>query len=67
MTKLTVAALIHYPVKSLAGIALTSAEITSKGIKGDREWMVVKQNGKMLTQRQAPKMVTIQPKLSDRG
>lgn len=67
MDTLTVAALIHYPIKSLAGIALASAEITSKGIKGDREWMVVKNNGKMLTQRQAPKMVTIQPTLTEHG
>lgn len=61
----TIHSLWVYPVKSFRGIALERAELTSKGIKHDREWMVVKPNGRMLTQRQAPQMANIATALSE--
>lgn len=67
MNSATIASLTLYPVKSLAGVQVTSVEVTPKGLLGDREWMVIKPNGKMLTQRQAPKMVMVQPRIDGRA
>jgi uncharacterized protein YcbX len=57
MIKLT--ELYVYPVKSLAGIALEKAELDSFGIKFDRRWMIVDENGIFLTQRSHPQMALI--------
>jgi uncharacterized protein YcbX len=56
--------LFIYPVKSLRGIAVSSAELTATGFKWDRHWMITKPDGGFLTQRQFPKMVLIQPQLT---
>lgn len=55
-----------YPVKSCAGIEISSSQLTSTGLSMDREWMIVDQHGQFLTQRQCPHMVWIQPALSER-
>ena len=54
-----------YPVKSCAGVQQKEFEITSEGIRWDRHWMIVDENGQFLTQRQLPKMAQIQTALSD--
>lgn len=59
--------LIIYPVKSCAGIAVDSAKMTPFGLEGDRQWMIVDESGKMLTQRANAKLALIQPSLSDTG
>jgi len=51
--------LFVYPVKSFAGIAVNSAQLSTSGLKADRQWMLVKDDGVFLTQRQAPQMATI--------
>lgn len=55
-----------YPIKSCQGISLTKAEITSKGLRDffqpafyDRQFMLVDEKGKFLTQRQYPQLATI--------
>ena len=48
-----------YPVKSLGGIRLKEAEVTDRGLKYDRRWMIVDANGKFLTQRVLPQMSLI--------
>lgn len=48
-----------YPVKSLGGISLQEAEVTDRGLKFDRRWMVVDSNGRFLTQRVLPQMSLI--------
>lgn len=50
-----------YPIKSCAGIVLTRSEISGRGLKWDREWVVVDAKGKKLTQRSVPSMALIQP------
>jgi uncharacterized protein YcbX len=57
--KATVAALHVYPVKSCRGIALEAAEITPTGFRGDRHWMLVRPNGRFVTQRELPRMALI--------
>jgi len=57
--------LYFYPVKSCAGTALDLAEIGPRGIKYDRQWMVVDAGGNFLTQRQEPKLALISPQLNE--
>lgn len=65
MTAVTVEALWVYPVKSLQGIPLTKAQLTCEGLQGDREWMVVDDNGRFITQRQLPKLASIKTTIID--
>ncbi len=61
---LTLTGLFIYPVKSCRGIPLTEAELTTRGLARDREWMVVDPNGRFLTQRDEPRMARISTELS---
>jgi uncharacterized protein len=63
----TVAALYIYPVKSLGGFSVTTAEVTAKGFKHDRRWMLVDAAGKFFTQREFPSMALLQTAISDEG
>lgn len=54
--KFKVKSLHVYPVKSFGGFQVNQMEITSTGPKYDRQWMVVDEKNKMLTQRTHPKM-----------
>jgi hypothetical protein len=60
-----IAALHVYPVKSCRGIALQQAELTPRGLRHDREWMVVTPDGRFLTQRDLPRLALITPDLDD--
>lgn len=63
-----------YPIKSCRGIRVDSAEVTAKGfvgdwakpsaVYGDREFMIVDENGKFVTQRQYPSLATIEVKVA---
>ena len=53
-----------YPVKSLGGISLNEAEVTDRGLKFDRRWMIVDNDEKFLTQRTHPKMALLKTKIS---
>lgn len=59
--------LFVYPVKSCAGIALESARLTEAGLALDRNWLIVDQSDKFVTQRQIPHMCWIGTALSDRA
>lgn len=48
-----------YPVKSLRGISLKTAEIDDRGLRNDRRWMLVDKNDRFVTQRVLPKMALI--------
>ncbi len=48
-----------YPVKSLAGIQVERWPLDRFGLRFDRRWMVVRPDGRFLTQRQIPRMATI--------
>lgn len=51
-----IAALYTYPVKSCAGIRHEQVELDARGLRYDRQWMVVGSDGKFITQRESPKM-----------
>ena len=49
---------IHiYPVKSLAGVATTEAEVEPWGLRHDRRWLLVTPDGTVLTAREAHRML----------
>lgn len=51
---------IHlYPVKSLAGLSLETAEIEPWGLAGDRRFMLVDAEGRFFTQRESPSLARI--------
>jgi uncharacterized protein YcbX len=49
---LNVSQLFIYPIKSLGGIALTAARLTSRGLQHDRRWMLIDSNNRFLSQRE---------------
>ncbi|XP_042333107.1 mitochondrial amidoxime reducing component 2-like [Sceloporus undulatus] len=59
----TVSGLFVYPVKSCRGLAVQSAQVTPLGLRsgdlGDRCWLVIKEDGHMVTARQEPRLVLI--------
>ena len=61
---LTLTSLTIYPVKSCRGISLTEVELTSRGLAWDREWMVVDEYGRFLTQREEPRMALVSTELT---
>ena len=48
--------LFIYPVKSLGGVSVAASEITNKGLKYDRRWMLVDHHLSFITQRECPQM-----------
>ena len=48
-----------YPIKSLGGVSLTHSIVEKRGLQFDRRWMLIDETGKFLTQREFPKMATI--------
>ncbi|KAM5238901.1 mitochondrial amidoxime reducing component 2 isoform 2-T2 [Ctenodactylus gundi] len=59
----TVAQLWIYPVKSCKGVPVQAAECTALGMRWghlrDRFWLVIKEDGHMVTARQEPRLVLI--------
>jgi uncharacterized protein YcbX len=53
-----------YPVKSLGGISLEEAEVTDRGLKHDRRWMIVDEEEKFLTQRKNPQLALLKTKIN---
>ena len=65
-TTITVIGLYRYPIKSCAGIALTEARLEPRGIRHDRELLIVDAaTDRFLTQREAPRMALIAPQIAD--
>lgn len=54
-----------YPVKSLAGIALSESFVEQRGLRYDRRWMIVDEKWQFLTQRELPQMATISTAIID--
>jgi hypothetical protein len=48
-----------FPVKSVGGVALSSAWVEKQGLSFDRRFMIAKADGSMITARKYPQMVTV--------
>lgn len=62
-----VSQLYIYPIKSLGGMELTSAELTDRGFKYDRRWMLINEQNNFLTQREHPEMALLKVELTNFG
>jgi len=67
MHRVEITELHIYPVKSLQGIALASAKLTRQGLEHDRRFMLVSSSNRFVTQREIPRMATIQTHMTDAG
>jgi uncharacterized protein YcbX len=56
-----------YPVKSMKGIALEHAVLTPHGLENDRRFMVVRANGRFVTQRDLPRLALVHTRLDEAG
>ena len=63
ISTIALAGLYVYPIKSCRGTALGRALLTNAGLQHDREWMVVSDNGRFLTQRDTPRLALVVPRL----
>jgi uncharacterized protein YcbX len=59
MTRAKLVELNVYPVKSCRGIALESARVAETGLADDRHWMMVRPNGRFVTQRELPRLALV--------
>lgn len=64
---LHISQLYTYPVKSLAGVALSHAKVTERGLEHDRRWMLIDNTNRFLSQRELPQMALIKPALKETG
>jgi uncharacterized protein YcbX len=60
-----ITALNVYPVKGCRGIALDSARVTPSGFEHDREWLIVRGDGRFMTQREEPRLALIGTAIGD--
>ena len=67
MRSAEITGLTIYPVKSMKGITLESAVLTPFGLENDRRFMVVRANGRFLTQRDEPRLALIHTRLDEDG
>ncbi|MDB5234556.1 MAG: hypothetical protein JWR44_1549 [Hymenobacter sp.] len=56
---LTLSGLYLYPVKSLGGYAVPEAEVTPRGLRHDRRWLLVDERNRFMTQRQQPELALL--------
>ena len=62
-----ISGLTIYPVKSMKGIELESAELTPHGLQNDRRYMVVRANGRFVTQRDLSRLALVHTGLDEDG
>lgn len=63
----SISEIIIYPIKSLKGLSVQSAELTNRGLKHDRRWMLIDSQNHFLTQRELPEMALIEVSILDDG
>ncbi len=62
-----VTGLFVYPVKSMRGIPLDAARLNPLGLEHDRRFMVVRENGDFVTQRNLPRLALVETELEPGG
>ncbi|MBO2031149.1 MOSC domain-containing protein [Siccationidurans ginsengisoli] len=56
---ITLSGIFIYPVKSLGGISLPAAELTPRGLRHDRRWLIVDARNRFMTQREHAEMALL--------
>lgn len=54
-----------FPVKSMSGLRVESADVDAGGLVGDRSWAVVDEDGATVTAAEAPRLREVVPALLD--
>jgi uncharacterized protein YcbX len=67
MAAITLSGINVYPVKSAAGIVLSTARVDARGLAGDRRWMAVDENRTFLTQRTHPRLALVSVAIAPEG
>lgn len=57
--------LFVYPVKSMRGTQVSSFELSARGPRFDRNWMLVDEAGLFMTQRKTPRLALLEPTLTE--
>jgi hypothetical protein len=60
-----IASLHVYPVKSCRGIDVAETRMTPLGLEWDRRWMIVRPDGRFITQREHPRLATVTVAIGD--
>lgn len=61
--RVTIKSLFVYPIKGCRGHSVEQAELTKRGLKDDRVYMIVDEQWRMVTQRGAPRLALLHPDL----
>lgn len=61
---ITIEQLFIYPVKSLKGVAIDSANCDIRGLEDDRRWMLIDKHNRFVSQRQLPALATLSARLT---
>jgi uncharacterized protein len=61
----SVTGLHTYPVKSCAGVALTQARMTPRGIELDRDFMLIDDDNDFVSQRKVPELALVRPTIGE--
>jgi uncharacterized protein YcbX len=64
-TQATISALHVYPVKSCAGLDVPRVRLSQSGLIHDRHWLIVRPNGRFVTQREFPRLAVIRARVVD--
>lgn len=64
---LTLTGLFIYPVKSLGGLSLPAADLTPRGLRHDRRWLLVDERNRFLTQREHPALALLAVEAAHNG
>ncbi len=59
-----VTGLFIYPIKGLAGVSLSEANLEQRGLAYDRRWMLVDEEGVFISQREVNKMALLKPEMT---
>lgn len=62
-----VASLHLYPIKSLGGVSLIESAVEARGLRNDRRWMLVDEEGVFLSQRTIERMALFRVRVADSG
>jgi uncharacterized protein len=63
MNSTTITSLHTYPIKSARGLTHAAVPLVNTGFEHDREWLVVDERNRCVTQRELPLLATLQPRL----
>lgn len=67
MSNITLSQIITYPLKSAAGNYAETGDVTSRGLKNDRHWVLLDSENQAITARAFPKLLQIQPEVKKSG